>query len=396
MKILDQSGDESLQELVKVARLYQFEDFVKQAELAEVMGPKEVKASLYADVRSPLQFPCHTKAATYVSYAFFLEKQSEMHAKVRKAIQSRLDKFANHWGISNSVKALQQRNETLTKQSEYPDSSYAIVWVSGDGNKDRRYPLRNTSEVKAAADWYTGYLPQLREQYGFKDRATIANKILTKAAEFGCDLGEKQAALEQCAGRGLCNPKEAEIMIRNRVKAARTCSPQVAKVMSELADTVSVKAACFLDPNTMLTMADTVDQFDRSHFLLNKYSEVIPAPEEVLFSATYTKCSELKNNVCCLTTGGIYECRDFEKLSLTDIQDVFGDDVADSVCSGLKLDPVKLAEVATTFPRGEASMFENLLSHKGIARVGKQASALAGSHIGFTHEQLQELSGLRG
>jgi hypothetical protein len=387
MTILDQSGDESLKELVKVARLYQFEDFAKQANLSEVMGPDEHRPSFYADVRQPFQFPCHTKAATYVSYAFFLDKKAEMHEKVRRQVESRLNKFAQHWGITNSVKDLIKRDEELNKTAEYPDSSYAIVWVSEDGNKDRRYPLRNTAEVKAAADWYSRYLPELRQQFGFSDRATIANKILLKAAEFGCKLGDKEELLEKCAGKGLCNPAQVKTLMSNRVKAAK-CSKTVADSMLALSDAFSRKSASFLEPATMLQLADTIDQFDRTHHLLNKYSEAVPSPEDVLFSATYTKCAELKTSTCSLTTGSVYDCADFEKLSLNDIQEVFGDDIADAVCQGLKLDPVKLAEVAATFPRGEASMFDELMQHKGIGKLDKRAEA----HVGFTPAQLKQFA----
>lgn len=392
MKTIDQSGDESFKELVKLARLYQFEDFAKQAELADVVAPEEPSASLYADVRTPLQFPCHNKAATYVSYAFFLDKKAEINPKVRPLIEARLNKFASYWGINNSVKAMVKRSEELNKEAEYPDSSYAIVWVSEDGHKERRYPLRNTMEVKSAADWYNQYLPEIRAQFGFADRATIANKILVKAAEYGCSLGDVEETLERCAGKGLCDPKKACAMLQERVKAASKCGKEVAIMMEKLAESVANKPLTFLDPNSMCKLAETVDQFDRAYGLLNKYTDLIPAPEDVLFSATYTKAASLPSSVCCMTTGTIYDKDDFNKISTSDIQDLFGDDITDAVCTGLKVDPVKLAEVASTFPRGEAAMFDSLMKSKGISAMGKQAGDLAGSHIGFTHQQLREMS----
>jgi hypothetical protein len=79
---------------------------------------------------------------------------------------------------------------------------------------------------------------------------------------------------------------------------------------------------------------------------------------------------------------------DFSKLSTSDVQDLFGDEITDAVCSGLRIDPVKMAEVAATFPRNEAIMLEQLMSEKGVAPLAKQAS----THLGFTMTQLKQLA----
>jgi hypothetical protein len=381
-KVLDQSGDINFRELTRLARLYDFPDFAKQAELAEVVGPDQQQSNLFADVRVPHQFPCHTKAATYVSYAFFLEKSAEINPKVRTYIQDRLNKFAEYWSIKNAVSDLRKRYETLNKQSEYPDSAYAIVWVTEDGNKERHYPLRNAMEVKAASDWYKEYLPQIRAQFGFTDRQTIANKIVIKAAEYGADISENVELLEKHAGRGVCDPRAVAKMIRERVKAASKCTPDVATVMQKLASAVEVRPSTFLDPESMTHLADTVDRFDRTHGLLNRYTSMIPAPEDVLFSATYTKAAEVCRDSCSLITGSMYDLNDFSKLSTTDVQDLFGDEVVDAVCSGLRVDPAKMAEVAATFPRNDAVVLEQLLAERGVAST----------YLGFSFNQLKQMA----
>lgn len=387
-KILDQSGDLTFQETVKLAQLYDFPDFAKQADLKEVIGPEQPHPNLYADTRSPYQFPCHSKAATFVSYAFFLEKQSEIGPKVRATIADRLQKFAEYWGIKNAVRKLVDTHRELNKVAEYPDSSYAIVWSSETGEKERRYPLRNALEVKAAAEWFHTYLPEIRAQFGFDDRQTIANKILLKAAELGADLGEHRDSIEKHAGRGVCEPKVASKMIRDRVKAAHRCTPEMAVSMRKLAEMVEVKPTVCLDPASMAKLASTVDQFDRTHGLLNRYTELIPAPEDVLFSATYTKAASVCEDSCSLTTGSVYDRNDFSKLSATDVQDLFGDEIVASVCSGLHVDPIKMADVAATFPRNDAVIFEQLLTDKGIVPMAKDAS----THVGFHFDQLKQLA----
>lgn len=383
--ILDQSGDLSFKELTKLAQLYGFPVFAKAAELSEIMGPDDRKANLFADVRAPYQFPCHTKAATFVSYAFFLEKSAQLSPKVRPLIEERLNKFAKYWGISNAVQQFADRFAELNKEAEYPDSSYALVWLADNGTKARHYPLRNSLEVKAAAEWFGDYIKEVRNEYGFTDRQTIANKILLKAAEFGVRLhSDKVEMLEKHAGKGVCDPKAASKLIRDRVKAAARCTPVMRESMQKLAELVEVRPTVFLDPATMTHLADTIDQFDRTHGLLNKYSELIPAPEDVLFSATYTKSAELCDAACALVTGSVYDKEDFAKLSASSVQDLFGDDIADAVCAGLHIDPVKMAEVAATFPRSDAVIFEQLLEDNGIRPLAKEAT----THTGFTPEQL--------
>lgn len=386
--IIDQSGDLNFKELTKLAKLYEFPDFAKQAELAEIVGPEHKQAHLYADIRAPYQFPCHTKAATFVSYAFFLEKQAQVNPKVRPLVQERLDKFAEYWGIKNTIKALRNRCSEINKEAEYSDSDYAIVWVSDEGHKERRYPLRNSLEVKSAAEWFSTYLPEIRAQFGFSDRQTIANKIIVKAAAYGADIGQHLDLLEKYAGRGVCNPHEAAKLIKDRVKAASKCSPQIAASMHKLASMAADRPTMFLDPASMTQLADTVDQFDRNHGLLNRYTDMIPAPEDVLFKATHTKTAEVVRDACSLVTGSVYDRNDFSKLSATDVQDLFGDEVVNAVCSGLNIDPTKMAEVAATFPRNEANMLEQLLAERGVVPMAKDAS----THLGFTFSQLEMLA----
>lgn len=389
-KILDQSGDLSFQEMTRIAKLYEFPDFAKQAELSEVIGPDKPHPNVYADVRAPYQFPCHTKAATYVSTAFFLEKQAELSPKVRPLIAERLAKFAEFHGIKNAIRNLNARYVQLNKVAEYPDSTYAIVWVSDAGEKERRYPMRNALEVKSAAEWFHNYLPEIRTQFGFSDRQTIANKILLKSAQFGADIASHRDSLEKHAGKGVCVPKNAANMIRDRIKAAARVSPEMATSMQKLASMVEVRPTVFLDPDSMSQLANTVDQFDRTHGLLNKYSAMIPAPEDVLFSATYTKAAAACDASCSLVTGAVYDRDDFSKLSATDVQDLFGDDVVQNVLTGLHVDPVKMADVAATFPRNDAIILEQLLTDKGIVPMAKNAE----THFGFTMDQLNSMAAL--
>lgn len=236
------------------------------------------------------------------------------------------------------------------------------------------YPLRNALEVKYAAAWFSDYLPKLREEYEWPDRQTIANKILTKAAEFGSDIGTHLAMLEKCAGRGLCDRKKAATMIRDRIKAAYRVAPPMKVAMEKFAGMVEVQPLAYFDPASMREMANVLDRFDRTHGLLNKYSSSIPAPEDILFEATYSKTSSFVKDACTMTTGSVYDKHDFAKLSLQQVQDVFGDEMATTVANGLGVDSEKMADLAATLPRPDAELLEQLLADSNVRPMAKQAA----------------------
>jgi hypothetical protein len=395
MKKLDQSGDTNFRELNRYVRLYDFPEFAKKAELADIIEPESNTSRVFADVRTPNQFPCHNKAATYVSYVYFLEKQSEINPKVRDRIQDRLNKFAGYWNISNATKDATEKNASFkaSELGDLSDSTFALVWAGDNGSKERRYPMRNAAETKAAAAWFESYLPEIRKEYGFLDRQTIANKILDKAAEFDVSISKHETTLERCAGRGWCDPKVASAMIRNRVKAGHRVDTPVIEVMSKLAESVEQTPSIFLDPASTANLAETVDQFDRTYHLLNKYSETLPTPEEVLFQATYKQADTIVKEACTTTSGAVYDKNEFSKLSASDVRDLFGDEIASEVITGLNVDPEKMADVASTFPRPDAQLFDRLLEDNGIRPIAKEASD---TRMGFSHGHLKQIAELIG
>lgn len=378
MIILDQHDDTNLAELHRLSQLYQLPDYVKTASVSELVPDTSVPSSAYADCRGVRRYPIHNKSATYVSTLYFLEKQAAFPPTVRKLIGEQLRKAAEFWGIAADVATAVTRCSELDKQAEYPDSSYAMVIVSDQG-KERRYPLRNSLEVKAAADWFCQFLPQLRQEFAFNDRATIAGNILRKAAEFGVALDEAQDTLERCSGKGVGSPQKIAQLISDRARIAGT--PQVKVAMQALAGSTSATPKIFLDPASLLKLATIVDNFDRANGLLSKYSPGVPAPEDVIFEANFAKLSAMKNDACTTVTGSVYDKSQLAKLSASDVQDNFGDEIAKEVCSGLTVDPEKFAAIAATFPRPDAMLLDEMLQAKGELPVMKQAAASA---LGFS------------
>lgn len=381
--ILDQTGDTTRQEIHTFARLYDFPDYVKQASPTTVLEKDSTTPSTaFADVRNR-QFKCATKAATWMSYLFFLEKSSALHPKIAGFTQERLDAFANQWGIAPDIAALQEKHASLHKDA-LSDSSYMIVWASDDGGKDRRYPLRNAMEVKVASDWFMEH----RDHFPYQDRRTMATRLLEKANEYGVGLDEDtDDALERQVGRGTFDPKTAAERIRERVLAT-DAAPEIRDSMTKLAASVRSNPHLAQNPESVVSLCATIDQFDRLTKLASSYSDKIPRPEDIFCAATWKTAKAAVNDCCTLITGTIYHQDEFQKLALGDIRDAFGDSIADAVATGINVDPIKMAEVGATLPLPDAQMFTQILADRGVHPLMKQASAVHGPSFG----ELQHLA----
>lgn len=383
VKTLDATGDSTRAELFAYSRQYEFPEYVKQAS-EEVLRPAELPPTAYADPRTK-QFACHTKAACWLSTLYFLNHRHEMNRKTASWIEQGLDKFASHYGILADVTKLRNKFAALhaAGNEALPDSAFAIVDVDSSGRKARRYPLRNAMEVKAAAAWFVEH----RDAFVFADRQRIAENLLDKAAAFGVGLGEElDDMLEKQAGRGVYDPVEAATMIRNRAKLSRV-HPEVKSRLEKLADAVETNPRLAEDLANTSQLAATIDDFDQRHGLVGRYSPSYPRPEDVLFCGSLKQASVFVKNACATLTGAIYDRRQFSNLSVAQVRQAFGPDIASAVTSGIRVDPEKMAEVAATFPLPDAALLDRLM-----AGIGQKPSHTKAGAVGLQAEDRKRLA----
>lgn len=374
MPVFDQTADVNFQELHRLRKLYPFPDWVKSAQAQDAFCADEtLPANAFGDSRSK-QFPCHTKVATFFSTLYFLENRNEIPTKLAGWIDERLAKFAAHHGITNTCRSLREKHAELhaDASSLLPDSSFALVRVMADGTKDRRYMLRNAPEVKVAAEW----LLSQRDVMPYADRRTVATKILTKAAQFGASLGDKLSQLERQAAQGLGDPKKIAAAVRFRVKAAEKLPDEVRKRMTLMADAIERGGEFLLDVEKMANVCGTLDTFDRVNNLVGGYGELLQRPEDVIFAHTFKEASAFTSTACELQNGSVYDPEQFEKLSLYDVESLFGDEFANQVSVGLKIDGEKMATLARTLPRNDANVLDRLMSDSGMTPTVKRAAAV--------------------
>lgn len=377
-RILDQTADTSHAELFRISKLYSPPDFVKQASPESLLtrstdhpeqeANSELSTHVFADTRNR-QFPCHTKAATWLSYAWFLENRGEMPEKMAQHIEQRLDNYASYWTITPQIDALKSRHNELYKDAEsrLPDSSFALVVETENGLKQRDYPLRNPLEVKAAAGWFL----QNRDAWPYSWRQKIATKILEKAGQFGVALADMHANLEQCAGRGFCTPKEAAALIRGRTFADVKAEPAIKEALRKLADEIEHAPTLCVESTQLQKVAEVVDQFDRKHNLVKNYGPEFSRPEEVLFSMTYKEASSTLASCFGTATGYLYSKEDLRRVDPEDLHLLFGDKIAGAALSGELMDVEKVAEAINRLSYKEALMFDQLVNDAGVYPVAQ-------------------------
>jgi hypothetical protein len=332
--VIDPAADKNRTELTKLAQRYDFPTFVRAADIDATMDPDRIAVTAYADPTQK-KYACHSAAATWLSAAYFHEKSAEYDTLVKRA-------------------------ETLRGSDQLPDSSYAYVWQAKDGQKERYYPMTNALEVKTAAEW----LRDNQDRIPFADRNVIGTKILEKAARYGAGLGENLTDfIEKQAGRGIPDPPELYTMLERRAALAHKSEHREA--ILKLASAIKTTPRVALQPNELIKLAATVDLIDHSIGLKGKYTDILPRPEDVIFKVSYTKAASDHGKLCAFTTGNIYEKAQLAKLAREDVAGLFGNDFANEVCTGLEIDPEKIAEVAHTLPRPDAELLEHLLGEAG-------------------------------
>lgn len=304
-------------------------------------------------------FPIHTKAATWVSAAFLYEDGNIPD----KQVAAKLDQAAKWFDISDEVDKL----KTTTKSaSVLTDSDYAIVIKNADGTYDRRYPLRNATEVKVAAE----YLQKVRDVIPLSYKTGMASKILEKASQFGAGLGyDLDDFLEKTAARGTCSAKTASDLLMTRALLVKRANPSLADELRKAASECSKNASNVRESTSLEKLACVIDQVDRDYGIAKDYGGSIQRPEDVLFAVTAKSASHFLDNHCSMTTGKIYNIGDLGRLDLDGVKDVLGEDFAREISDGLAVSPVKLAEVASTLPRPDAMLLDRLLSDSGIKPV---------------------------
>lgn len=370
---LDHTQDLTGRDQYRLTQSYPPPDFVKTANHQQLYGDAESAPNHAYAIQSLRLYPCHTKAATWMSALFLGDKEQHLPATAAAACKEHLRKMAHYWGIEQDVTALWEKMaaDRQTPEPALTDEDYALVWQDGD-RKERHYPLRNGLEVKTASEWFVKHHKRLN----FSDKRAIADKILKQASRHGAAIADRDL-LDRCAGFGYCGKDQAVAAITKRAQLLRSRAPEYVEQVTKVAQSLEQATLEVRDHGRRIKIAEILDQLDHATGLNKLYDDGLERPEEVLFQVTEKVASDFLSSHVQTTTGAIYEKMALQSLNMSSVREQMGDDFAEAV-GGDRLDMDKLAEVLPTLPRPDASMFERLARSQGIkaAAVTKAAGRM--------------------
>lgn len=391
--ILDQTQDLNGQEIHRLSSLYNPPEFVKAASSTDICGEENLRTTqrhVFADRTNGL-YPCHTAPATWVSAAFFAEKQAGFKPKDRDAIKLNLLKMASYFGMKGQVEELFKKVSSVNSNdlNQLTDDMFAYVWQPVEGDKQRHLPLRNGNEVKRASE----YLLENRDHFAMSERQVMADKILVKANAYGASIPEDMDNfLHKTAGHGACSATDAAELVMNRLRGIGKSQPvEVRETLAKMAKAMLEHPSQTRNPESLKKLAVCIDMVDRNTGLAGNYTEFLPRPEEVLFQINQKVAEQVLNDYVSMTSGNIYKLADLENLNVQDVRDWMGSDFADAVSvGGVRVDAEKLASIAPTLPRPDAETFDRFVSEVGVVPFAKES---AHEPIGPTREEMFEYAG---
>lgn len=339
LNTLDQSGDLNGQRLYAISRRYEMPEYVKEASSNDINGSPDLPERCYA-AQAPRAFPQHTKAATWISYAFLLDAKKELQPHVFSSLTDRLKQASTFFGIHDDLSALDSAHQ---KAANCPDKpTFALDMLLPSGERILKYPLRNISEIKQAS----AYLQQHYKELPLKARQIMADTVLTKLAEMQIDVSEDETEfLTKQAGLGVCAAKAAADLVQTRATVLRRQHPDVAEDLDAITQICVKEASLVRDSKRLRGLACVIDDIDQTYGLTD-YGPTFQRPEDVLFAVTPAAIEKYASSHFAMPTGEIYAKADLLRVSPSALRDVFGDSFVNRVAIGdLELAPDKFAAV---------------------------------------------------
>ena len=374
-------------ELYQLMQLYEPPEFVKQADLEEILcGPEySDPVAAFAD---PVykNFPIHSKAATWMS-AVRMYHGGIDQKNVRAA--ANLKRAAQFFGITREVQRLEKRAEELAAKDALQgrDEDFALVFNDGQQTV-RRLPLRTPEEVEKSANWFLEH----RDDLAFADRQKVAQRILAKGEE--ALSPETADTLRKQAGYGFCAPKFALHLVEGRIRFARQKQASCVADLEKTAAAIREQPSLMHQQATREKLAAALDEVDQHLQLKHKYrTGEVTRPEDVLFALNVKYAADVLAQHVKLTSGCVYKKADLKRVPLEALENRFGSDFVEAVSEdGLHVSAEKLAEIVRTLPMTDAEELDALLKAHQIEPVTKEAAA---ARSGLLHELGQSAHQLR-
>jgi hypothetical protein len=376
---MDQSRDRLDECLYRIVSLHNPPEYVKSASEADLKADALTSGHLFAEPTTRA-YPAHTRAAAWLSAAYLCEKRGELDPAQFARIEKRLTDFAGFWEIDEDLAALRASYAPIEKDAA-ADMAVGDIEIIVNGETHRVCPVRNEWEFKAATDW----LQEHEDKLPPDQRRVIAQGLQGRAHAQFHSLPVKQPLLYRLAGDGACTPKQAAQLVAERIdRAESTKRKSLARDLVKLACELDKAALEDMTPETLHKLEDYLVTVDREIGLEPFYDKSASRPRDVLYAIDQPTIEKFASAHVRTTTGTLYHVADFEKLSLDQLREHLGEELAEAATDdGCLVDTVKLAELVETLPRGDAQIFDDLCAGLGIALVSKRACAAPEDRLGL-------------
>ena len=351
----------TLKTVHRLSTIVSLPDFVKKSSIEDDLS--NVASDNFADMLRR-EYPCHTKAATYVSamelFSQVSENESGQFNEKQAQVRDRLMKFVGYWGLENEIaNMLEGVVKTASLSRADLEKDFAIDFQYGDEHI-QLYPMPNGASVKMAAQGLVAH----RDNFPFHVRKVAAERILEKVAAFDVKLDtEVHSCLEETASKW---PIDKEKLARAIERRLRLGEHQHTRNRGLGFETARENLESHYDnlPNgvDVEKVASAIETFDLESTLYTKYAWGLPLPEQMIFSRPEEKKA---SETIRLQNGKSFNLDEITKAGSAPFS-ILGSDFLDAVVSNGILSVEKIAAILPTLPLNDAALLEKSLSCSGV------------------------------
>ena len=286
---MDFSHDENKTQFLAVCDIFGLPEYVKSAVAEEQEDLSTLQPSAFAGIR---EYPVHTKAATWMSCAYFTMNEDQLHRNEREFVKSRLEKCAKEWGVDFS--GIQKDYCVATAVHE--PVKYALVEKDQSENEVKLCPIDTREDVRAAASW----LYDNRTKLPYSWRNKIAKAVINEAGDYDGILLPHIDYLNKAAGYGASAPEDiaTALAARSRMIDDQQIQDAIMKVAGDLQPRK-------FNYEAQQKFASLLADIDEGFGITRFYNSFLPLPEETVCGLTAKEASEIVNTSLVLANGRV-------------------------------------------------------------------------------------------
>jgi hypothetical protein len=326
----DQLSDLNLSKLYAINTLYDIPDFVKEAAWHSREDFNEVPSTAFADPANRV-YPINTRAATWLSAAYFDEFTGGYTQKQAADVQSRLSEALHFWGLVPMNKTAEDLDEMaedvigpektvvdamadlddpdekrallaeMRQEKESRDHHYRIVYDM-KGTVHAETPVRTAEEMtKVASD-----LVDNRHKYPYEMRCSVSRQIIGAPEGLRREIGPTvENQLNKMAGLGLATLADTMEVMRYRCATYQKQFPELTEKLASARNHIAdSEEKGIIPPNMLIKVAGLLDSMDRLAGLHQMWGQNgYQAPEDQLFRFTQKDADDFREKAITLSNG---------------------------------------------------------------------------------------------